>query len=235
MVQFSDALQYLWSKMVGRTVIAPTISPSKTWEGFLGGTASATLLGAALWWATPFEPWEAAGMSLLIERHGLRRRHDDVGHQARPRRQGLRHAGRRPRRRARPHRLDLLRRPGLLSRHANLFSVQVNVGLWPDFPGVVAGLPTVPRGRPKVSAAPALAAGTRRAGRLASATPAPCSFEFPPFEFLNRLANRVGHGDGALSLVVEHDDRRFAVGHQAPLLLAPDGVGHRRRSSGRYA
>src|SRR5437868_4536981 len=55
MVQFSDALQYLWSKMVGRTVIAPTVSPSKTWEGFLGGTASATLLGAALWWATPFE------------------------------------------------------------------------------------------------------------------------------------------------------------------------------------
>ena len=71
MVQFSDALQYLWSKMVGRTVIAPTVSPSKTWEGFLGGTASATLLGAALWWATPFEPWEAAGMSLLTSVMGF--------------------------------------------------------------------------------------------------------------------------------------------------------------------
>jgi phosphatidate cytidylyltransferase len=71
MVQFSDALQYLWSKMVGRTVIAPTISPSKTWEGFLGGTASVTLLGSALWWATPFEPWEAAGMTLLISVMGF--------------------------------------------------------------------------------------------------------------------------------------------------------------------
>ena len=57
--------------MVGRTVIAPTVSPSKTWEGFVGGTASATLLGAALWWATPFEPWGAAGMSLLTSIMGF--------------------------------------------------------------------------------------------------------------------------------------------------------------------
>jgi phosphatidate cytidylyltransferase len=70
-VQLSDALQYLWSKMVGRTVIAPTVSPSKTWEGFVGGTASATLLGAALWWATPFPPWGAAGMSLLASIMGF--------------------------------------------------------------------------------------------------------------------------------------------------------------------
>lgn len=70
-VQLSDALQFLWSKMVGRTVIAPTVSPSKTWEGFVGGTASATLLGAALWWATPFEPWGAAGMSLLTSIMGF--------------------------------------------------------------------------------------------------------------------------------------------------------------------
>jgi phosphatidate cytidylyltransferase len=71
MVQLSDALHFLWSKLVGRTVIAPTISPGKTWEGFLGGTASATLLGAALWWATPFPPWGAAGMSLLISIMGF--------------------------------------------------------------------------------------------------------------------------------------------------------------------
>ena len=71
MVQLSDALHYLWSKLVGHTVIAPTISPGKTWEGFLGGTASATLLGAALWWATPFPAWGAAGMSLLISIMGF--------------------------------------------------------------------------------------------------------------------------------------------------------------------
>jgi len=71
MVQLSDALHFLWSRLVGRHVIAATISPSKTWEGFLGGTASATLLGAALWWATPFEPWGAAGISMLISVMGF--------------------------------------------------------------------------------------------------------------------------------------------------------------------
>jgi phosphatidate cytidylyltransferase len=71
MVQLSDALHFLWSKLVGRTIIAPAISPGKTWEGFLGGIASSTLLGAALWWATPFPPWGAAGMSLLISIMGF--------------------------------------------------------------------------------------------------------------------------------------------------------------------
>ena len=48
---------------------------------------------------------------------GFCRRFDDVGHQARPGRERLRHAGRRPRRPAGSHRLDLLRRPGLLPLH----------------------------------------------------------------------------------------------------------------------
>jgi phosphatidate cytidylyltransferase len=65
-VQLNDVLQFAWGKLLGRHVIAPAISPSRTWEGFLGGVASATLIGAALWWATPFEPWQAAGMSLVI-------------------------------------------------------------------------------------------------------------------------------------------------------------------------
>ena len=32
----------------------------------MGGVGSATLLGAGLWWATPFNPWQAAGLSLVI-------------------------------------------------------------------------------------------------------------------------------------------------------------------------
>src|SRR5205814_638593 len=55
-VQSSDVLQYVWGKLFGRHRIAPTLSPSKTVEGFLGGVASATLIGAALWWITPFTP-----------------------------------------------------------------------------------------------------------------------------------------------------------------------------------
>ncbi len=64
--QLSDVLQFVWGKTLGRRRIAPTISPNKTWGGFLGGVSSATLAGTALWWATPFTPWQAAGMSLVI-------------------------------------------------------------------------------------------------------------------------------------------------------------------------
>jgi phosphatidate cytidylyltransferase len=65
-VQMNDVLQYAWGKLLGEHLIAPAISPSRTWEGFFGGLASATLIGTALWWATPFEPWQAAAMSLVI-------------------------------------------------------------------------------------------------------------------------------------------------------------------------
>lgn len=64
-VQGSDVLQYLWGKTVGRHRIAPTVSPNKTWEGFVGGVLSATALGAALWWLTPFTPWQAGVLALV--------------------------------------------------------------------------------------------------------------------------------------------------------------------------
>jgi phosphatidate cytidylyltransferase len=70
-VQLSDVLQYVWGKTLGRRKIAPDVSPNKTLEGFVGGVASATLIGAALWWATPFTPWQSAGMSLAITLMGF--------------------------------------------------------------------------------------------------------------------------------------------------------------------
>jgi phosphatidate cytidylyltransferase len=65
-VQGSDVAQYIWGKMLGRRKIAPNLSPSKTWEGFVGGTATAVALGAGLHWLTPFSPLQAAGMALII-------------------------------------------------------------------------------------------------------------------------------------------------------------------------
>jgi len=65
-VQASDVLQYIWGKLAGRHKIAPQVSPSKTVEGFVGGIASATLLGAALWQITPFSPLAAGAMALMI-------------------------------------------------------------------------------------------------------------------------------------------------------------------------
>jgi len=70
-VQSSDVLQYVWGKLAGRHKIAPELSPSKTVEGFVGGVASATALGAALWWITPFSPLAAGLLALAITLMGF--------------------------------------------------------------------------------------------------------------------------------------------------------------------
>lgn len=70
-VQLSDVLQYVFGKTLGRHKIVPKVSPNKTWEGTVGGIAAATLIGTALWWATPFNPWEAAGIALVVNLAGF--------------------------------------------------------------------------------------------------------------------------------------------------------------------
>lgn len=65
-VQMSDVLQYVFGKLLGRTKIAPVVSPSKTTEGFIGGAVGAVAIGAAMWWITPFSPPQAAGMAFVI-------------------------------------------------------------------------------------------------------------------------------------------------------------------------
>jgi phosphatidate cytidylyltransferase len=65
-VELSDVMQYVWGKTCGKHKIAPTVSPGKTWEGFLGGGTTTVALGAALWWATPFSPLQAAAMAALV-------------------------------------------------------------------------------------------------------------------------------------------------------------------------
>ncbi len=64
-VQMSDVFQYVCGKLFGRHPIAPKLSPNKTVEGFFGGGLCATLLGAGLWWITPFTPLQAAGFAAL--------------------------------------------------------------------------------------------------------------------------------------------------------------------------
>jgi len=44
----NDFMQYLFGKTTGRHKIVPTISPNKTWEGFLGGVVSTTILSCVL-------------------------------------------------------------------------------------------------------------------------------------------------------------------------------------------
>ena len=69
--ELSDVFRYVWGKTLGRHPMVPRVSPNKTWEGFIGGVVTATAVGAALWWATPFTPWQSAGMSLAITLMGF--------------------------------------------------------------------------------------------------------------------------------------------------------------------
>lgn len=70
-VQLSDVLQYVFGKTMGRHPLASSVSPNKTWEGFVGGVLTASAVGTALWWMTPFAPWQAALVSLLITTSGV--------------------------------------------------------------------------------------------------------------------------------------------------------------------
>lgn len=70
-VQASDVLQYVWGKLFGRHKVAPALSPSKTWEGLVGGVATAVLIGTALSVITPFSPLAAAALSLAITLMGF--------------------------------------------------------------------------------------------------------------------------------------------------------------------
>jgi phosphatidate cytidylyltransferase len=47
-VQLSDVMQYVWGKLLGRTKVAPDVSPNKTLEGLCGGVFTARLAGTAL-------------------------------------------------------------------------------------------------------------------------------------------------------------------------------------------
>lgn len=65
-VQMSDVLQYVFGKTLGKHKVVPDVSPNKTWEGLVCGVVSASLIGMGLWWSTPFSPWAALVISLVI-------------------------------------------------------------------------------------------------------------------------------------------------------------------------
>lgn len=69
--QLSDVLQWSWGRIRGNRVIAQEISSTRTWDGLLGGSLSAGILGSLLYWVTPFTPWESACMAIVVSIMGF--------------------------------------------------------------------------------------------------------------------------------------------------------------------
>jgi len=70
-VQLNDVLQYMWSQLLGKHVIAPQINASRTWEGLIGGTLSTMLVGMILSWATPFGLYWAGPIAGVVALAGF--------------------------------------------------------------------------------------------------------------------------------------------------------------------
>ena len=70
MVQVSDMFHFIWDRLFGRHVIAPTINSTKTWEGIIGSAVCTAIFGILVeilfFNVTPFTWYGAGLMALLI-------------------------------------------------------------------------------------------------------------------------------------------------------------------------
>ncbi len=72
LTEFNDILQYIWGKLLGKHKIIPKVSPNKTWEGFLGGLVTTTLIAVLLApWLTPLNLWQSGLAGILIATAGF--------------------------------------------------------------------------------------------------------------------------------------------------------------------
>lgn len=85
LVWTNDTLAYVFGRLLGRRKLMPSVSPGKTWEGFLGGVLSAS--GFAWIWTGYWE------MSLLGGLTGVLATAGDLTESAWKRRRGLKDSG----------------------------------------------------------------------------------------------------------------------------------------------
>lgn len=71
LTEINDVLQFIFGKLFGKHKIIPSISPNKTWEGFLGGIIFTTVIGYFLRFLIPLPVFEAVFVSFLIAFSGF--------------------------------------------------------------------------------------------------------------------------------------------------------------------
>jgi phosphatidate cytidylyltransferase len=71
LTEINDVMQFTWGKLLGKHKIIPKISPNKTWEGFIGGIVSTTIIGYFLVFLTPMNTWQVIVVSFLVANAGF--------------------------------------------------------------------------------------------------------------------------------------------------------------------
>ncbi len=67
----NDIMQFIFGKIFGKNKILPKISPNKTWEGFIGGVISTTIIGYFMGFLTPLDSWQIILVSFCIAVFGF--------------------------------------------------------------------------------------------------------------------------------------------------------------------
>lgn len=71
LTEINDVMQFTWGKLLGKHKIVPKVSPNKTWEGFVGGLISTTVIGYFLGFLTPLDDYQVVFVSFMIAASGF--------------------------------------------------------------------------------------------------------------------------------------------------------------------
>lgn len=71
LTEINDVMQFTWGKLLGKHKIIPKVSPNKTWEGFIGGVISTTIIGYFLGFLTPLSDYQVLFVSFMVAVSGF--------------------------------------------------------------------------------------------------------------------------------------------------------------------
>lgn len=71
LTEINDVMQFTWGKLFGKHKIVPKVSPNKTWEGFIGGVISTTIIGYFLGFLTPLSTVQVVFVSFFLSCAGF--------------------------------------------------------------------------------------------------------------------------------------------------------------------